>query len=65
MEPLSIFGGFVQKVLVSCFSDPLFKKRRNNQMAAVMLQVIPSVYLEILQRTAFLFLQTHMKNFCE
>ena len=44
MEPLYFFGTFVQKVIVSYFSVPLVQKRHNNQMAAVMLQVIPSVY---------------------
>ena len=44
MEPLSIFGSFVQKVIVSCFPDAFNQKRRNNQTAVVMLQVNPSFY---------------------
>ena len=44
METLSFFGNFMEKVKVSFFQIHLFRKRRNNQMAAVMLQVIPSFY---------------------
>ena len=39
---MSIFGRFVHIVIVSCFQIHFFGKRRNNQMAAVMLPVIPS-----------------------
>ena len=75
MEPLSFFGMFVQKVIVSCFSDTFVQKttqqkgasvegsrrRMGGKTAAVMLQVNHSFY-KIIQKTASLFLQTLMKN---
>ena len=54
MELLSFFRRFVEKVIISCFSDSMFEKRRNNQMAAVMLQMI-SAFKQILRKTATLF----------
>ena len=57
MEPLSLYGWFVQKVRVSCFSDSFVHKtthqkgasakgslRTGGKMTAVMLQVNPSFY---------------------
>ena len=44
MKLLSFFARFIQKVIVSFISDSFVQKRRNNQMAAVTLQVIPSFY---------------------
>ena len=44
MKLLSFFGRFVQKRIVSCFSDAFVQRQRNNQMAALMLQLIPSFY---------------------
>ena len=43
-EPLSFFSGFEQKQKNLVFQIHLFKKGLNNQMAAVILQVIPSFY---------------------
>ena len=45
MEPLPFSGMFVQKVIVYLvFRIRLFRKQRSSQMAAVMLQVIPSFH---------------------
>ena len=63
MQPFSFFGRFVQKLKISCFffQFPLFRKRLNNQMAAVLLQVFSSFYTNDSKKPCF-FLQTQMKN---
>ena len=66
MELLSFFGRFVQKVKVSCFSDSFVRKRRNNQMAAVMLQVSPSFYTNYSKNRLFISANTYEKYiYCE
>ena len=40
----SSFGRFVQMVEVFCLSDSFVQNERNNQMAAKMLPIIPSLY---------------------
>ena len=65
MEPLSFFGRFVQKVIVTCFSGSLFRKRRNRKlfqrMAAVMLQLIPSFYTNYSKNSLFISAITYEK----
>ena len=62
MEPLSLFGRFVQNVIESCFFQIHFVSfHRNIQMTAVMLQTIPR-FTQIFQKKVSLFLQIHMKN---
>ena len=65
MEPLSFFGRFVQKVIVSCFSDYSVQKRRNNQMAPVMLHVIPSFYTSYSKNSLFTSANIYEKKNCE
>ena len=59
-ELLSFFGGFVQKKPL-VFQNHLFRKRRNNQMAAVMLQVIPSFYTNYSKNSLFISAKTYEK----
>ena len=64
MELLSFFGRFVQKVILSCFFKiHLLRKRRNsnNQMAAVMLQVIPSFHTNFSKNSLFVSANTYEK----
>ena len=61
MERLSFFGRFVQKVIVSCFEIHLFRKRRNIQMAAFMLQSIPSFYAKVSEKSLFISATTYEK----
>ena len=65
MEPLSFFGRFVQKVLVSCFSDSFAQKttqqKRDQWMAAVKLQVIPSFYTIYSKNSLFISANTYEK----
>ena len=60
-EPLSFFGRFVQKLKVTCFQIHLFRNWPNSQMAAVMLQVIPSVYTNYSQNSLFISAKTYEK----
>ena len=60
MEPLFVFGRFVQKI-VSVFQIHLFRKRRNNQMAAVMFQVIPRFYTNYSENSFFIPANTYEK----
>ena len=52
MEPLSFFGMCVKKSEYLAFQIHLFRKRRNNELAAVMLQVIPSFYTKLFKKTS-------------
>ena len=61
METLSFFGRFVQKIIESCFQIHLFRKRLNNHMAAVMLQVIPSFYTYFSKNSIFISSNTYEK----
>ena len=75
MKPLSFFGRFVQKVIVSCFSDSFVQKttqqkgasaegslRTGGQMAAVMLLVIPTFYTNASKSSLFNSANTYEKN---
>ena len=70
METLSFFGRFVQKVIVSCFSDSFVQKttqqkgasaegslRTGGKMAAVILQVIPSFHTNYSKKQPVYFLK--------
>ena len=62
MEPLSFFGRFVQKVIESCFFQiHLFRTRRNFQMAAILLQSIPSFYAKFSEKSFFISSTTYEK----
>ena len=74
MEPLSFFGRFVQKVILSCFSDSFVQKtaqqketsaegslRTGGKMAAVMLQVISSFYTSYSKNRLFVSANTYEK----
>ena len=74
MEPLSFFGRFVRKVLVSCFSDSfcqfLSRQKRasaegslrtGGKMAAIMLQTIPSLYTKLSEKNHFISANTYGK----
>ena len=60
-EPLSFFGRFVQKKYYLVFQIHLFRKQRNIQVAAVLLQVIPSFYTEYLKNSPFISANTYEK----
>ena len=66
MEPLSFFGRFVQKVIVSCFSDSFVQKTTqqkrasvDGKMAAVMLQVNLSFYANYSKNSLFISAKTY------
>ena len=59
MEPLSFFGRFLQKVIVSCFSDSFVQK--TTQQSAVMLQVILSFYTNYSRNSLFISANTYEK----
>ena len=74
MEPVSFFGRFVQKVIVSCFSKSFVQKttqqkrapaegslRTGGKMAAVMLQVVPSFYTNYSKNSLFVSANTYEK----
>ena len=61
MEPLSFFGRFVQKVIYLVFQVHLLRKRRNNQIAAVLLQVIPSFYTIYSKSSLFISANSYEK----
>ena len=74
MEPLSFFGRFVQKVIVSCFSESFCQflsqlkgastegsLRTGGQMAAIMLQLIPSFYTKLSEKSRFISANTYEK----
>ena len=61
MEHLTFFSRFVQKIIVSCFSDSFVQKTTqqkgtsaNGKMAAVMLQVILSFYTNYSKNSLFI-----------
>ena len=58
MELLSFFSSFVQKVLVSCFSDSLVQKTTQQSDVAVLLQVIPSFYTNYSKNSLFISANT-------
>ena len=62
MEPFSFFDRFLQKVIVSCFSDSFLQKTTQNQMAAVMIQVIPSFYTNYSKNSPFISANTYEKD---
>ena len=57
-----LFNGFVEKVIVSWFQIQLFRKRRNNQMAAVMLEAIPSLYTNYSKSSLFISANAYENN---
>ena len=66
MEPLSFFVRFVQKVKVSCFSDPFVQKTTQQKGASadgkivpVMLQVIPNCSTNYLKNSIFISANTY------
>ena len=61
MKSLCFFGRFVEKVIVSCFSDSLVKQILKNQMAAAMIQVILSVYTNYSKNSFFVSANTYEK----
>ena len=63
MEPVSLFGWFVQNVITSLFQIHLIRKQLNNPMAAVILQVIPSFYTIYPESSLFISANTYKKTF--
>ena len=61
MEALSFFGRFVQKVIVSCFSDS-FVQKTTQQSDGSCNVTSDSAFIQIIQKAASFFLQSHMKN---
>ena len=68
MELLSLFGRFVQKIVVSCFSDSFVQKATqqkgalvDGKIAAVILQVIPSFYTNYSKSSFFISANTFEK----
>ena len=57
----TFFDRFVQKAVYLVFQIHLFRKRRNNQMAAVILQVIPSFYTNYSKNSLFISANTYEK----
>ena len=62
MEPLSFFGRFVQKAIVSCFSDSFNEKTTQQSDGSFNVTIDSQFLYKIFEKTASLFLQTHMKN---
>ena len=64
MEPCSFFDSFVQKVIVSWFLFQIHFVNfyRNIQMAAIMLQTIPSFYTKLSEQCLFFSANTYEKN---
>ena len=58
---LSCFGKLVQKVYFFVFHILLFRHRLNNQMAAVILQMIPSLYPSYSKFSLFISAITYEK----
>ena len=61
MEPLSFFGSFLQKLKYLVFQIYSLRKRRNIQMAAVMLQLIPSCQTNYSENSLFISANTYKK----
>ena len=68
MELLSFFGRFVQKLIVSCFSDSFVPKTTqqkgasaDGKEAAVMLQVIPTFYTNYSKSSLFISANNYEK----
>ena len=61
MQPLSFFGRFLQRKEFFAFRNNLIRKRLNKLMAAVMLQVIPSLYAKYSKNSIFIFAVTYEK----
>ena len=61
-EPLSFFGRFVQKLIISCFSDSFVQKTTQHSDGSCNLTIDSRVSEEIYSKNSFLFLQTHKKN---
>ena len=69
MEPLSIFGRFVQIVTETCFLDSFCQFSRSIQIAAIMLQTIPSFYTKLSEESLVISADTNEKkldfqNYC-
>ena len=62
MKPLFFFGGFVQTVTVSCFSDSFVPKTTQQSNGSCNVTSDSQFFLQSIQKLASLFLQTHMKN---
>ena len=60
MEPLSYFGSFVHKVIISCFSDS-FVQKTTQQSDGSMLQKIPSSYRNY-SKSLFISANTNEKD---
>ena len=65
MEPVSFFGRFVQKVIVSCFSDSFVQKTTQQKAASVdgscNVQVIPGFYTNYSKNSLFISANTYEK----
>ena len=61
MEPLSFLVGLYKKYKYRVFQIHLIRKRLNNQMAAVMLQVIPGFYTYYSENSLFISAKTYEK----
>ena len=69
MEPLSFFGWFVQKVMLSCFSDSFVQKTTqqkgastDGKITAAMLQVIPCFYTNYSKNSLIISANTYEKD---
>ena len=60
-NPFPFFGRLVQKVVYLVFHIDLFRKRRNSQMTAVILQVSPSFYENYSKNSLFNSANTYEK----
>ena len=61
IQPVSLFSRFVQKKSYLVFQFHLIRKRRNNQMAAVILQVTPSFYTNYSKNSLLISANTYKK----
>ena len=66
MEPLSFFDRFIQRVIISCLSDSFVQKTMqqkgtsaDGKMAAVMLQVNPSFYINYSKNSLLISANTY------
>ena len=62
METQSFFGKIVQKQPNFVFQNRLFRRRVNNQIAAVMLQLIPKIYAMYSINSLFISANTYEEH---
>ena len=62
MEPFSFFGRFVQKLIVSCFLRFICSENERTIRWQLSCYKWFPAFIQIIQKTASSFLQTHMKN---